>query len=290
MRKYLLLLLLFTMALSVSSCGTVIPPGEVGIKVNKFGTARGVQDMTLRTGWVGVNPWSEILVKYPVYAHNYIWTRDKEEGSPTNEEISFNSIEGTNITADIGCVLSATDTLVPQLYVKYRKPLDDLIDTVVRNELRDAFVRVAGTMTVMDIMGAKKAELLDRVKADINVGPLGTCGVRFQTVSFVNNPRPDPQVQETINNVIKAMNTAKSAQAKVVEAQAVADQKVMTARGDSASFVITATGQAEANRRLNASLTPLIIQNITATKWDGVLPSVTGGAMPMVNMQDLVKK
>jgi hypothetical protein len=48
--------------------------------------------------------------------------------------------------------------------------------------------------------------------------------------------------------------------------------------------LITAKAQADANRILNESLTPMLIQYEGLQRWNGTLPLMTGGAMPMVQL------
>jgi prohibitin 2 len=51
---------------------------------------------------------------------------------------------------------------------------------------------------------------------------------------------------------------------------------------------VKAKAQAEANKLLQESLTPLLIQNKSIDKWNGTLPQFTGGgAVPFLNLTDL---
>jgi hypothetical protein len=57
-----------------------------------------------------------------------------------------------------------------------------------------------------------------------------------------------------------------------------AERKIAEARGDSASAVIQAAGEAEAIRRKQLSLTPTYIEFIKAQKWDGKFPTTLAGS------------
>lgn len=263
--------------LVLPGCGVqTIPPGWEGIRVNNVGARRGTEQYPIQTGRIFFNPFTEDVYKYPISKQNYVWTASGTEGKKDDESITFNSAEGTSVAADVGIVFNVKPGRTPALFVAYRQDIDALKDGVIRNEVRDALNREAGTTKVMDVIGPGKADLLDRVKRDMNAGPLAKF-IDFETVSFVHAPRPDPQVQAAINNVITAMNNATAAEAKVRQAQAEAEQKIATARGDSASVVIQNTGDAEGNRRLQKSLSPQIIQYTLANRWNGVLPQVTSG-------------
>jgi regulator of protease activity HflC (stomatin/prohibitin superfamily) len=276
MKRWLPLLLLPF----VTGCGvSTIPPGWEGIKVNNVGARRGTESYPIQTGRVFFNPINEDVYQYPISKQNYVWTREMGEGKKADESITFNSIEGTSINADVGIVFNVRPGMTPALFVAYRQEVAALIDGVIRNEVRDALNREAGRVKVMEIIGPGKAALLDSVKADLGRGPLSRY-IEFETVSFVHAPRPDPQVQAAINNVITAMNNATASEAVVRQKQAEAEQNVATAKGDSAAAVIRATGQAESNRLLNASLSEQVIRYTAISRWNGQMPVVAAGPTP----------
>jgi prohibitin 1 len=77
-----------------------------------------------------------------------------------------------------------------------------------------------------------------------------------------------------------------SAQNRVAQVEAEARQKVAQAT-EEAEAVRTrakAEAEAEANRLLTQSLTPQLMEYRKLEKWDGKLPQVTGGAIPMVQL------
>lgn len=269
MKRWMCLLLVF-----LPGCGiATIPPGWEGIRVNNVGQRRGTETYPIQTGRVFFNPFTEDVYQYPISKQNYVWT-GSAEGQQGDESITFNSVEGTSINADVGIVFNVRPGQTPSLFVAYRQEVRALTDGVIRNEVRDALNRCAGRMKVMDIIGPGKAELLDSVRAELQRGPLSRY-VEFETISFVHAPRPDPQVQAAINNVITAMNNATAAEAVVRQKRAEAEQAMAVARGDSAATVIKAIGQAEANRTLQASVSGPLIEWKKLDKWNGVLPQVS---------------
>jgi len=51
---------------------------------------------------------------------------------------------------------------------------------------------------------------------------------------------------------------------------------------------VKAKAQAEANRLLQETLTPLLIQGKAIERWNGTLPQFTGGgALPFINVKDI---
>ncbi len=86
-----------------SSCTKVVP-GYVGIKVNNWGSQKGVQDYPLKTGMVFYNPLTEDMYDFPTFMVTRTWTQDVHEGNPIDESITFNSIEGTQVNADVAII------------------------------------------------------------------------------------------------------------------------------------------------------------------------------------------
>src|SRR5512136_1044466 len=63
-----------------------------------------------------------------------------------------------------------------------------------------------------------------------------------------------------------------------------AQQKVATARGEAESILVVAQGQAKANDALSRSITPILVQYKSIEKWNGILPQVSGGAIPLIGL------
>lgn len=255
---------------------TKVEPGYVGIKVNQYGTQKGVEDFPLQTGRVMFNPFTTDVYKFPTFRQNRVWTKDNTEGSPGDDSITFNSIEGSVLNADVAISYSIKAEKVPLVFVTFRQDIDSITHVYVRSELRDAISRHAGAMKVIDIFGAKKQELLDAVKKDLNAN-LGAVGFEFEMVSFVGGLRCDPNVMRSISATIEATQVAISAQNKVLQAKAEADQALETARGKAGAILIEAESQAKANKLVSESLTPELVRWKSIEKWDGVQPRVFAG-------------
>ncbi len=63
-----------------------------------------------------------------------------------------------------------------------------------------------------------------------------------------------------------------------------AQQKVATAKGESLSILAVAEGQAKANDILARSITAILVQYKSVEKWNGILPQVSGQAVPFINL------
>jgi regulator of protease activity HflC (stomatin/prohibitin superfamily) len=286
--------LFFFFILVTTGC-TRIEPGYTGIKVNLTGTQRGAEDIPIVTGWVFYNRLFTQIHGFPTFTQNIIWSKNSDEGREMDESITFNSIEGAQANADIAISYSMQHNKIPHIFVEIRQDVDFINHNYMRSRVRDAFTRHASNMKIVDIFGAKKSELLDKVKATLNE-ELNKKGFDIELVAFVGRLRLDPAVEASINATISATQRAIEAQNKVVQSKAEADQQIETARGRAESVLLEAKAQAEstlvnaeaqakANKLLTESITPELILYQAAQQWNGVTPTVMTGDAGQFLMQ-----
>jgi regulator of protease activity HflC (stomatin/prohibitin superfamily) len=73
----------------------------------------------------------------------------------------------------------------------------------------------------------------------------------------------------------------------LAQREIMAQQKVATAKGEAESILVVATGQAKANEAISRSITPILVQYKSIEKWNGILPQVSGGAVPFVDLRKI---
>ncbi|MEI8344365.1 MAG: SPFH domain-containing protein [Candidatus Moraniibacteriota bacterium] len=250
-----------------SGCSTKVKPGYVGIKVDNVGSNRGVQDIPIVTGLVWYNPFTEDIYQYPTFTTTETWTHSKDEGKAVDESMTFNSIEGAVINADVSVSFAFVGNKVPALFVKFREDPKQLADTYIRSRVRDHLNAVAGSMRVVDIFGAQKHALLLAAKAELKK-ELDPLGIDIQTISFINALRVDIIVRNSINNVITSTQQAIAAENKVREIKALAQQEIERARGEKTALEIN----------------PDALAWKVVERWNGVLPLATGGGSSIINL------
>lgn len=270
-RSSILAVLLIVVLSFVLGC-TRVEPGYVGIKVNYGGGDRGVQDFPAVTGWVFYAPGFSTVFEWPTFMQTAVWTRDKEEGSESNEEITFNTKEGLVVSGDISLSYQLLPQKVPAFYVKFRTDdLDVFTHGFLRNVARDAFNEVGSRYTVEQVYGEKKEEFLKNVRDLVNSQVL-QYGVFIQQFGFTGAMRIPSTVKSALDAKIQAIQDAIRAENQVRQAEAEAKQKIARAEGE-----------AIANQKLAASITPqllewrrLAISEQTVSRWNGVRPQVEG--------------
>jgi len=277
-KTYTLLLSL----LAVAAC-TDVPAGNVGVKVNLFGSDKGVDTEVLPPGryWLGMN---EQLFVFPTFMQNYVWTKDPAEGSPNDESVSFQTADGMTANADIGISYSIDPAKVTTIFQTYRRGVEEITDTFLRNMVRDALVKEASNKPIDYVYGAGKGELIEAVQADVaeQVEPIG---IKIDKIYWIGDIRLPQTVIDSINAKNAATQMAQQRQNEVAQAKAEADKKIEEARGQAESLLRIAEAQAKANQVLSNSLTPEFVQYQAITKWDGKLPTMTGSAaIPFIDV------
>jgi regulator of protease activity HflC (stomatin/prohibitin superfamily) len=275
------LLLLAFIAIMASGCSKV-PAGNVGVKVYLLGGEKGVDSEELGPGryWIGYN---RDLFIFPTFTQNYVWTKDLTEGSENDESITFQTKEGLSVNADVGISYHIDPKMVSSVFQKYRKGVAEITDIYLRNMVRDSMVTAASNKAIESVYGVGKADLLSEVQEDVTA-QCEDIGIVIEKISFIGDFRLPNSVTQAINAKIKAIQQAQQRQNEVAEARAAADKKRAEAEGDRDAVLTRAEGQAKANKILAASITQVLIDYEIAKKWNGILPQVSGGAIPLINL------
>ncbi len=263
---------------------TRIGAGYTGIEIVLSGTQRGASEIPIRTGWVFYSPLRSQIVEFPTYVQTVKWTRNVDEGRPLNEEMSFNSKEGLEISADTSLSYAIEPTKVPDFYLKYRvTDLDRFTHGILRDITRNSLNEVASTYTVEQIYGEEKARFLSQVEALIQK-KIAPVGVGIQQFGFIGAPRVPQVIASAITSKAQAIQNAERARNELAQTQAEAAKKVAEADGDAKSNVARSQGEAEANRIRQSSITPQLLelrrlenQRELINRWNGQLPQVESG-------------
>lgn len=272
------------MVLAVGLVGcTRVQPGYVGIKVNQWGSDKGVESFPSVTGMQVYNPISTTIFEYPTFVQTAQWTKDAEDDN-YSEEVVFNDKDGLTIGTDISLSYQLNPATVPAFYVKFRSDsLTAFTHGFMRNVARDAFNEVAGTMSAEEIYGAQKEAFLQKVRTRVNK-EVNNFGVEVQQLGVIGGMRLPPNVIEALNNKIKATQVAQQKENELRATQADAAKQVAEAEGQAKAWIATAEGTAKANQIVQNSLTPgvvewkkLEIQQIQVSRWNGQLPTTVAG-------------
>ncbi|WP_256012445.1 SPFH domain-containing protein [Desertivirga xinjiangensis] len=234
-----------------------IDAGNVGIKINLYGSDRGVDNITIVTGRVWYNSWTTKIVEFPTYTQSVDY-----------EPFVVTTKDAAEFQVDPKLNYHINPAMVPQIYRQYRKPLKEIEQQFMRNTIYDAYRIVANSFTSDSVMSNRET-FEDRIQVLLTKN-LGKDGFIYdQLTSAITPPASLRQMIDEKNASIQARLKAEN-QAK----QAMAEAQVSKAKaeGEAAALLIKAKAEAEANRLRQQSLTPLLIQQKVIEKWDGKLP------------------
>lgn len=254
------LMALFIM-ISMSSCYEKVDAGHEGIKVNLYGSDKGVDDVSLVTGIVWYNPWTTTVYEYPTYVQTVDY-------SP----FTINAKDGSEFTVDPTVSLKIIDGKSPTVFKKYRKDLNDVITGTLYNYVKDAFRIQLNKFTTDDIV-SKRDSIEIAIERHLNKTLSDECFQLEQLTSGLKYP-------QSIVNSINAKNQAVQDKMRV-------DNEVLVAKAEAEKLLVAARAEAEANKLREQALTPAILQKMWIERWNGNVPTVSNSNGLMINLKDL---
>lgn len=276
------LVVLFLLAKSTVA---YIEPGHVGIVIHRGGG--GVDPQPLGPGFHLRNPLLTQINEYPTFMQTLVLTKANTEGSPDNDEINVNSVEGQPLSLDVSMSFELRPDKVPQLYQTFRTDVSTIQHGFIKQAIRQSLQEVVGTEEIAAILGPKKAEVVARTQAALQkrLDPYG-----IEVKQFTLNEFRAPSA------VMDAISLKNVMQQQALTAQNELQKNTFQAQGDSIKAVgrakailAEAEAQAKANNLLSQSITQNLVQYEMAKRWNGQMPTVTGGAMPMLQLPGAVK-
>jgi regulator of protease activity HflC (stomatin/prohibitin superfamily) len=256
-----------------------IDAGHVGVKVNLYGTGKGIDDVTECTGIVFYNPMTTKIYEFPTFIQH------KEYKKTDDNDNSFivNSKDGSEFHVSPIVNYSVKRDKVPYIFGKYRVKLDAIEEGFLKTAIYEAF-RVVTNSYNADILISSRQEFDAKVREALErqLAPEG-----FVLSQFTSNLLYPESFKKAINAKNNAVQSALMAENKVKQAEAEAKIKVATAEGDAEAMLTNAKAEAESNKLKQQTLTPMLLQQLWIEKWDGSLPTTQlgSGANMMYNVK-----
>jgi len=101
---------------------------------------------------------------------------------------------------------------------------------------------------------------------------------------YFANIRFSPEYERAIEAKQVAQQQVETQKQVLAQREIEAQQKVATAKGDAEAIFVVAQEQAKANEILAQSLTPILVSYKSIERWNGILPQVSGGAVPFIEL------
>ena len=264
-----LLGLVFASLFLVNSCER-IDAGHVGVKVDMYGSGKGVNDVTECTGVVFYNPITTKIYEFPTFIQHKEY---KEENS-----FVVNSKDGSEFSVSPIMNYSVQREKVPTIFAKYRRSLEEIEEGFLKTAVYDAFRLATNKYTADGLIGNR--EVFEVEVRRLLEGQLLKEG--FVINQFTSNLVYPDSFKKAINAKNNAVQSALMAENKVKQAEAEAKIKVATANGNAEALLANARAEAESNRLRQQTLTPMLLQQQWIEKWKGNVPTTQLGANTQV--------
>jgi regulator of protease activity HflC (stomatin/prohibitin superfamily) len=266
--------------LSLTSSFSVIAPGNTGVIFNIWtGSLRSVpQGMAWRI------PWITQVQSYPTALRTYTMVRRLGEGSSAGDDsIDLPTREGQHITQDISVTYNTSEDRAAQVFKSFRgSDISEIEATFIRRTIITVAQNSAGQMSLSEVISSKRDELQSAIQKNLS-GELGKMGFLLDKVNLGASHLP--QILEAqMQQKMAAQQQAQQAEYELQKQEMLAKAAVAKAEGEAQSVLVRAKAESEANRMLQSTLSAILIQNKTIEKWNGTLPQVTGGAMPLLDL------
>lgn len=256
-------------------CFKMISPGYVGVVIDMMGDDKGVEQKELHVGMHWISPWKNVY-EFPIFEQNETWEGQKNG-------FSFQTSEGMAVHADIGITYHLKAEFIPVIFQKYRKGMDEITNVFIRNYIRDAINKAASRTRIEDLYSGK-ASFFDEVESTVR-SDLNHIGIEISRIYLIGRFHFPDTVISALNSKIEAMQRAQQRENELREAEAEAKKQIAKAEGQARCSLLQAESEAKANLLVAKSVTPELIQWQSVQKWDGKMPSVTGGAMPFIQVK-----
>jgi len=249
MKKFKIELLSLVIAFSVifilMSCEKV-DAGYEGILVNLYGDDKGVGDVSMCTGMVWYNPFTQNVYEYPIFVQTVDY-----------EPFTINAKDGSEFIVDPTISLKVVDGKSPLIFKKYRKDLEEIINGTLYNYVKNAF-RIQLNNFTTDYIVSNRDSIEQAIEKYLAQDLLDE---NFQLEQLTSGLKYPEIIVKAVNEKNKAIQEAQKAQNEVAVAEAQAKK-----------LLVAAQAEAEANKLKQQALTSQILEKMWIEKWDGKLP------------------
>ena len=245
MKKFLFVLAACALLISGTSCER-IDAGCEGIRVNLFGSDRGVDDVALVTGWVYFNPVTQKVFEYPTYIR-----------AMECDTFVVNAKDGGEFIFDPKINIKIKEGETPKVFRRYRKSFDDVIGGPIFLHLINACrIEINNFTTDSIVSNREKVEKAIEKRFEDAIKTEG-----FQLCQFTTGLKYPPSIAEAVEAKNKIVQQAQQKENEIRVAEAEAKKKLIYAEADR-----------KANELRTQALTPQVLESMWIEKWDGKLP------------------
>ena len=289
-----------------------VPAGYVGIVYDMNG---GVSDEVLTQGWHVVAPTKKVTL-YSIGIEQSYLTSGKDGDSADDDSFEVPTSDGKGLRVDLTFTYRYDPERVAQLFTRFKgQSGKEVRNSFIKPNIISWVKEVTAKYPVTEILGEERANLNIAVSEYVRE-KFDPYGIIVENTSLINidaDEETRAQVQRRVNAIQElelAQTEKKTAQVKADQEKEVAltkaqqdketaiilaeqeketaainaEKQKIDAEAKAEATRIKARAEAEANKVIAESLTPELIENNKINKWNGNVPSVSGGGVPIINL------
>lgn len=265
-------------------CLERVPTGHVGVVYNMSG---GVDGEVLTQGWHLVSPTKKVTT-YSIGLEQSYLTSDDKGDSPDDESFNVPTSDGKTVRVNLEFSYRFDESRVAETFVMFKgKSGESIKDTFIKPKIVAWTQEVTAKYPVTDVFGDKRTEINAELDTYLKE-KFDQYGILIDTVNFTDIS-VDAETAAAIQKKVTAQQelelanieaeTAKVQAEKDKEvAQIAAEKALIEAEAEADVLRIQSEAEAEANRKIADSLTGELVEKIKYEKWNGELPTVSGGS------------
>lgn len=237
------------------SCIAIVPVNSVGIKFNQFS---GVQEDVLTEGLKFKSPFDKI----------YVLSTEIRTKTVENVTGQTRDAQWIKISMDIKYSVSQVNAFT---VFRQFKTLEAVDETLLTPLVQRAIEEVMTKYNVIDILGEERNAVYTEIELAVKTR-LQKSGIEFFSLVLLDTDAGQAIEQAIEREAVakKEVETASQAQAKanveaqtkVIQASAAAEVKIIEAEAAAKMIAINAEAEAEANRKISASLTNELLRKM----------------------------
>lgn len=253
----LAVLLVFTFV-SALICLERIPVGYVGVVYSMNG---GVQNELLTQGFHLVSPTKKVK-EFTVGNEQLVLTKDERDGSEGDDSFMVSTADNANISVSFQMSYRFRQDDVVETYKKFRGMSgEDIVKSRVRTVLKAKISEVTTFYTMMDIYSGDRGKINDEITAFLNDNLGEEYGIEVIDASIID-VHPDAQLQQTIDDRVKAMQRKQQAEAEQETIRVQNETKILEAEAAARAKQIEAEAEAKANQTIANSITEELLRKM----------------------------
>lgn len=258
MKKIIPAVLALVVAITAIFCLERIPAGYVGVVYSMNG---GVQDELLTQGFHFVTPTKQVK-EFTIGNEQLVLTKDERDGSEDDDSFMVSTADNANISVSFQMSYRFQQDKVVDTYKRFRGMSgSDIVSSRVRTVLKAKISEVTTVYTMMDIYSGDRGKINDEITEFLNTELSDEYGIEVIDASIID-VHPDAQLQQTIDDRVKAMQRKQQAEAEQETIKVQNETKILEAEAAARAKQIEADAEAKANKTISESLTDELLRKM----------------------------